>query len=199
MFHSIRWRITLPFALLSMGTALALMLILSSYFRQTYLENLEAKLASQARLIADALTPGLQARESGMELDAAAHRWAEILEARVTLIGPDGTVLGESHEDRGQMENHASRPEVADALVMGQGMSTRFSHTVGYEMMYTAVPILQDSELLGVVRVAVPLREVAAQVGQIQQILAAATLVVIALSVLLSGLISAPGCKPDGF
>jgi hypothetical protein len=48
----------------------------------------------------------------------------------------DGVTLGESHEDRAEMENHLLRPEVQQALKAGQGSSTRYSTTLGYEMMY---------------------------------------------------------------
>jgi CheY-like chemotaxis protein len=50
------------------------------------------------------------------QLDGLAPRWAAALEARVTIIGADGTVLGESHEDRTQMDNHLNRAEVRQAL-----------------------------------------------------------------------------------
>ena len=57
MFHSIRWRITLPFLLLSLFSLLSLGLVLSNVLRQTYLDNLEANLAGQARLAADGVGP----------------------------------------------------------------------------------------------------------------------------------------------
>jgi two-component system, OmpR family, phosphate regulon sensor histidine kinase PhoR len=196
VFHSIRWRITLPFLLLSLVSLLSLGLVLSTVFRQTYLDNLEAKLASQARLAADVVVPLLQGGSSRTDLDAVARHWAGILEARVTFVALDGTVLGESHDASVDMENHRSRPEIAAALANGQGSSTRFSQTVGYEMMYTAVIILQDGQPLGVVRMAVPLQEVAASVARVQRILAAATLIVIALTILLAGLISYRTTRP---
>jgi two-component system, OmpR family, phosphate regulon sensor histidine kinase PhoR len=196
VFHSIRWRITLPFLLLSLFSLLSLGLVLSNVLRQTYLDNLEANLAGQARLAADVVGPLLQGGSSRADLDAVARHWAGILEARVTFVALDGTVLGESHDARTDMENHRSRPEIAAAFATGQGSSTRFSQTVGYEMMYTAVTILQDGQPLGVVRLAVPLQEVTASVVRVQRILAAATLVVIAFTFLLAGLISYRTTRP---
>jgi hypothetical protein len=57
----------------------------------------------------------------------------------VTIIAPDGLVVGESDFDRTQMENHAHRPEVNQARNIGHGTAIRFSDTVGYDMLYVAV------------------------------------------------------------
>ncbi len=146
----------------------ALTLTLSATVRRTYLDHLEEQLAVEARLIGDALAPAMVSGQPDGFLDAEAHRYAALLDARVTLIGPDGTVWGESHEDRTQMENHLGRPEVRQALAVGQGTSIRFSHTVGYEMMYVAVPVGADGRVVGIARVALPLREVQAHVARLQ-------------------------------
>ncbi len=196
MFHSIRWRIAIPFILLSLVSLLALGLVLSSYLEQTYLDNLESRQLSQARMLSDVVAPMLQSGTPGADLDAAARHWAELLDARVTIVAVGGTVVGESHEDRAQMENHRDRPEIAAALASGQGSSTRFSHTVGYDMMYTAVTIVQDGGTLGVARVAVPLQDVAADVARVQCILIIATLIVTAVTMLLAGLISYRTTRP---
>jgi two-component system, OmpR family, phosphate regulon sensor histidine kinase PhoR len=196
VFHSIRWRITIPFVLLSLFSLLSLGLVLSNVLRKTYLDDLETRLSSQARLLSDAVAPMLQTGMNGTDLDAAARHWAGLLEARVTIVSVDGTVLGESHEERTSMDNHRNRPEVAAALKDGQGSSTRFSHTVGYEMMYTAVTIVQDGQIQGVVRIAEPLQEVTANVAHVQGILTATTLIMILFTILLAALISYRTTRP---
>lgn len=57
---------------------------------------------------------------------------------RVTLINPDGSVLYDSEEPAEEMENHANRPEVADAIETGSGSSERSSSTLGEIMLYEA-------------------------------------------------------------
>ena len=44
---------------------------------------------------------------------------------RLTLIDADGTVLFDSDADPAQMENHADRPEVIQAVAEGTGESSR--------------------------------------------------------------------------
>lgn len=67
---------------------------------------------------------------------------------RVTLIDPDGTVLFES-DSSNPMENHLSRPEIAEALRTGTGTDTRTSQTLGYSTYYCA-RLLTDGSVLRV-------------------------------------------------
>lgn len=58
---------------------------------------------------------------------------------RVTIIAPEGQVLGDSHVALEQLENHLDRPEVAAALRNGAASATRHSKTMGQEMLYVAL------------------------------------------------------------
>ncbi len=166
-FRGLRWRLLVLIELAVVVGMVALTVVLSATVRRTYLAHLEEQLLAEARLIGDALAPAMASGPDGF-LDAEARRYAALLDARVTLIGPDGTVWGESHEDRTRMENHLDRPEVRQALAVGRGTSIRFSHTVGYEMMYGAVPVEADGRVVGVVRVSLPLRQVQANLRRLQ-------------------------------
>lgn len=44
---------------------------------------------------------------------------------RITIIAPDGTVLGDSEADPATAENHLNRPKVQEAIRKGQGKSDR--------------------------------------------------------------------------
>jgi len=189
MFRSIRWRIILPYVGLIILLMLALGIYLSNFFRQTYLQQVESKLIAEAQMIGDVIKPNLVSAGASPDLDSQARHWADILGARVTIIAPDGTVWGESHEDRLLMDNHANRPEVVQAYRAGAGSSTRHSQTLGYSMMYTAVSVMDRKLIVGVVRVALPLQEVSANLAELQRILIAATLSVTILAALLTALI----------
>lgn len=175
MFRRLRWRIALPYVALVLVATLGLTVYVSDQVRQVRLADLEVQLLADARLLANSVAPLLQGGTDPETLDELARNWATPLGARVTIIGADGVVLGESHEDRTQMDNHLSRPEVQRAMIAGQGSSTRYSATLGYEMMYAAVPIrpaaTQGSEgpVLGVMRVALPLGEIEANAGRLRQ------------------------------
>ncbi len=58
---------------------------------------------------------------------------------RVTLIGAGGNVVYDSEEASDEMENHAERPEIIEAVEKGHGSSERSSSTLGEVMLYEAV------------------------------------------------------------
>lgn len=196
MFHNIRWRIALPYILLVILVMAALTVYLSRFVRDVYVADLQAQLLSEARLSADALDGTFAQDATADELDALAKQWARLLEARVTIIAPDGVVLGDSHEDRTRMDNHLSRPEVQQALTNGQGSSTRLSDTVGYEMMYTAVPAIADGKVAAIVRVARPLRMVEIHTARLRQSILLVALATSALAALLAVLIAERTVRP---
>ena len=196
MFRSIRWRIAVPYVALILLTMLGLTLYISGHIRKARLEDLEVQLLTDARLLADSARPLLVAGQEDEALDALARHWAALVEARMTIIGVDGTVLGESHEDRTEMDNHLLRPEVQQALAVGQGSSIRFSRTVGYKMMYAALPVTSEGQVVGIVRVALPLREIEASVSQARQIVLTAALITALLAVLLALLIAERSVRP---
>ena len=57
---------------------------------------------------------------------------------RITLIHPEGTVIYDSAADAAQMENHAERPEVVQAISEGSGESIRTSDTLSEVTIYYA-------------------------------------------------------------
>jgi two-component system phosphate regulon sensor histidine kinase PhoR len=190
VFRSLRWRIVFPYVALILLTMLGLGIYLSNFVRQAYIGDLESKLNDEARLIGDVITPDIAISLPSPNLDNQAKHWASLLDARVTIIAPDGTVWGESHEDRTLMSNHSDRPEVIQALANGVGNSIRFSQTLGLDMLYTAVRVKQGDATLVLVRVALPLSHIAADVASLQRVLIAATLLAALLALLLAVLIA---------
>ena len=81
-----------------------------------------------------------------------------------------GGVLADSEEDPARMENHADRPEIRDARLSGTGTSTRFSHSVGEDMMYAARRSGEDAAPVAVVRVALPLDRIQAQLADLRRL-----------------------------
>lgn len=66
---------------------------------------------------------------------------------RITLIAPDGNVLYDTQSNASEMENHADRKEIRDALQNGSGHDTRHSNTLGEQTTYYAVR-LSDGNVL---------------------------------------------------
>ena len=70
---------------------------------------------------------------------------------RATVITPEGEVLYDSNADIGGMDNHAGRPEVAEALREGEGRSVRQSSTMQRSTFYYTI-LLPDGNVLRVAR-----------------------------------------------
>ena len=57
---------------------------------------------------------------------------------RVTIIDDNGLVLAESNKDKTKMDNHRGRAEVMEAATKEFGFVTRYSNTIGVDLMYVA-------------------------------------------------------------
>ena len=91
---------------------------------------------------------GVQTLQLKEELSLAAagversgRSYLEALDAdgsRLTWIAGDGSVLYDAAADEQSMENHAAREEVREALLNGEGTSTRYSSTLLEKTVYCA-------------------------------------------------------------
>ena len=91
---------------------------------------------------------GVQTNELKTELSLAASGVEQSGEAylsalasdpyRLTWIAADGTVLYDTQADAADLENHADRSEVSQALLTGTGESTRYSATLLEKTSYYA-------------------------------------------------------------
>jgi two-component system phosphate regulon sensor histidine kinase PhoR len=197
MFRSIRWRITIPYVVLSLMTMLALGIYLSSFVRKNHLKDLETSLHSQVLIISDALFPILSnGITTGDDIDNLANTWAELLDARVTVLDANGVVLGESHDDAMTMDNHLNRLEVYQAIQNGSGSSIRTSATVGYEMIYVASPVEDNGKILGIVRIALPTEEINKKIANLHRTIFYASLIAAGATIALSILIAHLTTKP---
>jgi len=166
-----RSRLFLASLLTSAVTLIVAAGLVSWSVRRLVDERIERALVNQARLAAETLarwqpaTPG--------ELDAEADAIGRLVSARVTFIGPDGTVVGDSElsaDELGTLENHATRPEVLQARREGIGVARRYSDTVKTNMLYVAVKVRNPSTpSLSEVRLALPLTEIGEQLAVVRQ------------------------------
>ncbi len=171
---------TLLIALLAMA---AIALDASSSLRQFYLARIAEDLESRAHLAEDQIVP-LLAAKNYVQIDALCKELGKRSATRLTVILPDGKVVGDSLESPRQMDNHATRPEVADALSQGKGVSLRYSQTLQQTLRYVAVPARDKEQTLGVVRAAVALSAIDGALGEIRgHILVASLLTAVLLAV----------------
>lgn len=131
---------------------------------------------------------------AGLDADSLADAAGDALSHRVTLVAPDGRVVGDSEFDEpalSRLENHGSRPEVAAALADGSGTALRISPSAGDEEIYAAV-----RTPVGVARVSLPTREQERMVDLLQRDVLLVTLGATLLGLLLAVLVSRSMTRP---
>ena len=127
--------------------------------RRLYLEQIAAELRTQAEWVAGELQAVSAALDSGW-VDRRCKELGGSSAVRVTVVLPEGRVIGDSKADPGTMENHGNRPEIAAALAGRTGHSERFSDTLRRTLAYLAVPVVREGRVVGAVRTALPLADI---------------------------------------
>lgn len=154
MFKKLMWAFAVLILIGVLITGLLSIEIVSVY----YFESVENRLTTNAKLIQTALEQDTW--ESEQRYEELCRQYGEITGGRVTIIGLDGNVLGDSDADAQEMENHSDRPEVKQALEEGFGKDERKSGTLGKEMLYVALPLKDGRDNAGVIRLALPLDDI---------------------------------------
>ena len=125
-------------------------------------------------------------------IDGIADEVADPAAGRVTVIDEGGQVIGDSKfkvSELGRLDSHSERPEVIEALAGGEGVSRRYSVSVGMDMLYVALPFT-SGDFKGIVRVARPLSEVEAAVSRLRLALMIAGLIGLVGAVVMSAFAS---------
>ncbi len=186
------------------ATASALVVVLALEgpdLHRRAVEQVRARLLAEARLMARVVEQPLAEARPSDEIDALVDEAARDVQARVSIIAVDGTVVADSAlsgEALHRVENHRGRPEVQEALKMGAGSSIRHSTTVGDDLLYAAVAIPHRDRVGGVSRVALSLRGVEEQTDELQRAVTVALALAFVLIALLSAAFSSSLAGPLG-
>ncbi len=179
----------------SIGLILASIFVFYGYSRarleRELTKSIQDELEIRANLVLSrANASRLPMQPSALEAwDELADELGSIAHTRVTFIRRQGDVLGDSEiplAELPRVEKHEQRPEIVAALSGKVGSSSRLSSTVNQRMHYVAVPLRQRGEVVGVVRVAMPLTQVDESAKALRNVLGVAVVLALALAVVLS-------------
>ena len=90
------------------------------------------------------------------EIDRLCKETGAVSATRLTVILPDGRVIGDSQKNPDNLDFHGNRPEIVNALKTGMGSSERYSATLNHQMMYVALRLSDQDRHLGILRIAIP-------------------------------------------
>jgi len=138
-----------------------------SFTRQFYLERTQVDLEINARLL-EKLVIRLLSPLDEQAVDRLCKDAAGQTITRVTVILPDGRVVGDSEEMPANMASHLDREEIRDAYLGKVGVRIRHSDTLKQDMMYVALPLYIDNSLSGVLRTSIPVTAIDERLGTIR-------------------------------
>lgn len=180
-----RWKLTLSLLLPILLMGAILYIYLEKNLRDYLVRGIAKNLHIQANLARDLAFEEMDRKIAPSKAAITIHRE---LNARVTIIAPDGKVVGDSDISQSNllnMENHLNRPEVQEALHSGSGEEIRYSTTLHSDMLYVAAALPFEGKK-GVLRLALPLSEVRNTIVTLHSILAAAVVGGVIFAILLS-------------
>ncbi|MGA2679407.1 MAG: ATP-binding protein [Sedimentisphaerales bacterium] len=141
------WQLYLPYLIITI-LALVLLSWYASYsFRWFYYDEIAQNLESRIQLAGRQILPAVNQKNFD-EVDQLCKLLGQTAGIRLTMILPDGRVVGDSDQQPANMENHADRPEFRQAMNGRTGRSVRFSDTLGKNMMYIAVSLKEQEQTI---------------------------------------------------
>jgi len=155
--------------------------------REVMTGKIEAELLTEAELID---------LGSARAMSEQMSQIAKISGARVTLVDAKGQVFADSEKDIAKLENHFHRPEIQEARLKGKGRSTRFSQSLGVEMLYVAIPIKDRKQAAGYVRLARPLHDVQKMIDTVYSSIFLTMMIVSVVSLIVALFISYKLARP---
>jgi len=155
--NRIFFKLLLMFVVVIAAVTVTLNIAVTRSWERSLRGQIQLSLTEKTRMFAQRV-----ANDRQHPLQQMVYEEAKAANARATVIDRSGKVLAESEANPETMENHATRPEFAEALQHGRvGTSMRSSSTIEAPFLYVAVPLGQpfgagDGEP-AVVRLAYPL------------------------------------------
>lgn len=156
-------RIFLLYAITILVSIVFIEVFITEAVRTSHINDLRDHLLSQAMLISNDIS-----FKEPSSLDTLCKQFKQQTRFRVTVIALDGRVLGDSDLESSRMENHASRPEVQQALLYDSGMSIRTSETLHDDLLYVAKKITRSGQPVGMVRLSMQLTQVNAAINALR-------------------------------
>jgi two-component system phosphate regulon sensor histidine kinase PhoR len=153
------WQIYPPFLVILLIALVTITWLFSRTLDDFYREEIRRGLEAQGQLVVNQTRDALMSG-SISTLKSLSVVLGQQSGTRLTFILPDGRVVADSEEVPAKMDNHARRPEIRMALEGRSGAASRYSTTLQQEMMYVALPVTSNEQVIGCVRTALPIARI---------------------------------------
>ncbi|MBK9304540.1 MAG: HAMP domain-containing protein [bacterium] len=180
------WQLFPAFVAITALSLLAVSALTAHVVRSSYRDRAAAEMRRAAAAISPDIDAWFPSAAPPGARDAACRDLARRLGFRLTIIAPDGVVLGDSEGESATLENHADREEVRAALAGRTGAVVRESRSLGHELIYHAVPATFGDGSAVVLRLAVSSAFVDTELAAIRGRIALSALAVASLAAVVS-------------
>ena len=186
-------RLIFSYLTIAVFTLAVLEIPLGAFVASLQRERLESDLQRDAMVLATIYEDALD--RNAPYSPQAAIDYATETGGRVVVVDIDGISIVDT--DRPVNRDFSSRPEIAEALAgLAQSPDTRYSETLGREILYVAVPVASGGEVHGAVRITFDPEEVNELVRGYWWGLAAIGVVVLAAVTLVGWIIARSVTRP---
>jgi len=195
MIKKIGWKLFITYIVIIAICVIFFGIFTITPLRDFYIENLSANLEANGLLINNFLQDDIS-QNNLSSIKSKTVTLAKKINQRISIVDITGNVLGDSEIDPILMENHADRPEIETALKGKTGQSIRYSNTLKIDMLYIAIPITKDDQIIGVARLSTPLSQVKFKIQNIIQIIFFSSIIALFIASLISLFVSLRITKP---
>ncbi len=181
MRRRLLWQLYPAFLAVAIGSLLLVGVYAARSVQVTHRASLKAELESRAHMLARWVAE-VDGADAVARIDTACRELGELTRTRLTVVLPDGRVMGDTLEDPARMDRHHTRPEIGAALAGRVGEHLRYSATLGEPLLYVAVPVFRNGDVVGAARASLPLAAIREQQAALRRRLLIGGLVAAALA-----------------
>lgn len=192
---SVFYRVFSRYVLLILFLAIVIFLFSYSMIRTNHINTLSTSLENLAISLEDRILEYFQSGDY-RQLDQYVKEKGKHINSRITVVHPDGRVLADSDADPNTMPNHRDRPEIEEALNGNVGKIVRFSTTIQKKMLYVSLPLIQDTTIVGILRLSLFLEDINAFLATLRNRYLLITFVFILIAMIVAFLFSRNLSKP---
>ena len=197
--RSFKSKLILSYVLVILVSFAFIAFFLDKNLEENSLHNIQSSLVTQAHLIENQITAESIKKEDITSIGILVKTLGPKTNCRITVIDKKGIVLADSEKSKQDvlnMENHINRPEVRTALAGDIGIDTRYSSTLKIDMLYVAVPLKDKNEIIGILRLALPLESVQKTLFAIRKIVVIGLVFALVLAFVLGSIMAGNTIRP---
>lgn len=197
--NSFKYKLIFSYILIILISFGFVVFFLDKNLEEKSLQDIKSSLVNEANLIESQVSTEDLKKENLDFLEALVKNLGPRIKSRITIVNNQGKVLADSEKSQVEvlkMESHADRPEIRLALAGNIGEEIRYSSTLKIDMLYVALPIREKDQILGAVRLALPLSNVQRTLSVIKRAILLSLLFALGLAFVLGSVLTAGIIKP---